>query len=380
MTDDQIMNNIKHTCKIKNYYCKYFYKNSIILGTRTQIMNYLRWNRRRRYSLVVALIGGAAIILQLFNFLLNPSLVRRVESTTTKVVDTADTADQQPTSNQNNKYPNSTHHKPIMFTFYEPDADGYCCGMLEDGHQRLLSAWRQSWQERGWDTVVLTKKDAMRHPLFPELQKKLDVLQLSDYNQKCYWRWLAMAALDEENKDEGGGGGSIGMWMSDYDTMPLELTAEKGVELSSTSGGKFTSFNNHVPCLINASPAEWERVTRLMMDVLPQKVDRNASDMISLNKIRTDLTKEDADIIWHGSEVVSTYPLKFDNEGEEKRTLVVDCEQCKGKLATHLSHKATIDTWKRGLYPESIHKNFGVINGRGEAAKILMQDYKAQCQ
>jgi len=282
--------------------------------------------------------------------------------------------------------------RPIMHTFYEPDPKGYCCGMLEDGHQRLLKAWEESWSAAGWDTQILTLKDARKHEDFDAVQKRLSILNLSEYDQKCYWRWLAMAFIKggggAHNGDLGGG------WMSDYDTFPLELTGDEGKRLADVSSGKFTTFSMHVPCLIYASRENWDRILHLMVSVLPDRQDATATDMRSLLKVAQEFG-DSAGMLWY-DQTVKTFPYtktKKDDEDAGERLpyrrhveyedvdgerLVVDCNTCKGMKAVHLSHRGTMDAVQSGLYP-AIDRHLGVMNGRGEAGRIFMNDYREQC-
>ena len=126
--------------------------------------------------------------------------------------------------------------KPVMATFFET-VEGGCCGMTQEGHENLLHAWEEAWQANGWKTKVLTEKDARKHPEFEAMRDKLLKVGVSEYNQRCFWRWLAMAV----NEDENGG------WMSDYDFFPLTLTGDLGLELAKRPG--FKSWAAHVPTL-----------------------------------------------------------------------------------------------------------------------------------
>jgi hypothetical protein len=94
--------------------------------------------------------------------------------------------------------------KPVMATFFET-VEGGCCGMTEQGHQNLLNAWKEAWEANGWETKILTEKDARKHPEFEDMKDKLLKVGVSEYNQRCFWRWLAMAV--DDSKDGG--------WMSD---------------------------------------------------------------------------------------------------------------------------------------------------------------------
>lgn len=93
-------------------------------------------------------------------------------------------------------------HTPVMNTFWEP-VPGGCCGASEEGHNKLIAAWKSSWENRGWETRILTLDDAKRHPDFDKLEEILQQLDVNDYNRRCFYRWLAMSNV---------GGG----WMSDY--------------------------------------------------------------------------------------------------------------------------------------------------------------------
>ena len=77
--------------------------------------------------------------------------------------------------------------------------------MTQQGHENLLHAWEEAWQANGWETKILTEKDARKHPEFEIMKDKLLKVGVSEYNQRCFWRWLAMAVDDDPN----------GGWMSD---------------------------------------------------------------------------------------------------------------------------------------------------------------------
>ncbi len=251
---------------------------------------------------------------------------------------------------------------PIMHTFFEADEKGYCCGMLNSGHEMLLNAWEQAWQNRGWRTKILTLEDAKLHPEFEIYQDKLKKIGLTEYNQKCYWRWFAMAAIQD------------GGFMADYDSFPLELDGKKGLELErAPDSGTFTSYSNHVPCLIHASREEWDRILHLMLDSLPEDHGTTSTDMQSLVKIGHEIGVEEAGMIWK-DETYRTFGYRRNQSNE----LEVDCDELKGMKIAHLSHKGTTDAYRSKLFPE-IERELGPMNGRGEAARIFMNDYNAQC-
>ena len=238
--------------------------------------------------------------------------------------------------------------------------------MMNDQHEELLKAWEVSWNSKGWKTRVLTIDDAKKHPEFDSVTKELERLGLSPYNRKCYWRWMAMAALDEYGNE-----GNGAYFMSDYDTIPLELDSDEGLKLIDESKGIFTTYQNHVPCLMQASRSEWDRVLHLLIDSLPEGVDATASDMISLLKVRETLGDETG-IIWK-DEVQTGFPFQKDSNGE----VVIDCLKSK-KLAVHLSHNACKEAYWGGFYPD-VNMKYGMVGARSEVAALIGQEYSNSC-
>jgi len=250
--------------------------------------------------------------------------------------------------------------KPIMHTFFEPVANG-CCGMSNWGHQQLVKAWEASWQARGWETRILTKKDAENHPDFDLLQNLLWKLGVGEYNQRCYWRWLAMVNV---------GGG----WMSDYDVFPLALDSEVGLELGEDD--TFKSFSVHVPCLLHASASEYDRIIHLMIEMLPPKRTpwEVISDMRSL--LHLDQWRGRSGMKW--SDDVSGIIYERNEEGYQW----INCKVGQSKLAVHLSHHECDRAIREGRYPEIekmpkyVHE---ALERRSDAALKLMTHYKDKC-
>ncbi len=260
------------------------------------------------------------------------------------------------------------NEKPLMHTFYEPN--GSCCGMTLEGHQNLVKAWEESWQARGWDTKVLTKADAVTHPDFEKNEQLLKSFRVGEYNRRCFWRWMAMAMV---------GGG----WMTDYDTFPITLDAEKGLEISKEPG--FKSYSLHVPNVIHAPPEAWDRVLQLMLKTLPDDPNEppdyilpTVTDMFALQKAESVYSRDDMMItVWENGSTAFFYK-KVEDENDP---LEIDCELAKKKKVAHLSHYDTHQAWKKyHTYPkfEGVTRgNF--IERRGEAALVLLKDFKEQC-
>jgi len=260
--------------------------------------------------------------------------------------------------------PDSSVKKPVMYTFFEPTKDKYgCCGMSHEGHNTLLGAWKEAWEDRGWETTVLTKENAMDHPDFDTLTAKLQDLHVGEYDTKCFWRWLAMATREDDNEE--------GLWMSDYDVFPLQLDAEEGRKIAKDRA--FKSFSRHVPCLINASKHEWDRVIHLMMDQLENRRGK-VSDMFMLKQVEQSLGMSGMN--W-SAEVADTFIYsKNITDG-----LFINCKHFSWMKAIHLSHAGVQKAWKLGIHPniEGIRGPGTAIRRRGESAIQLMKDFHQQC-
>lgn len=256
--------------------------------------------------------------------------------------------------------------KPIMHTFFEPN--GPCCGMTEAGHANLVEAWEFSWQSRGWDTKILTKEDALKNPEFDMYDKKLADLNVSEYNRRCFWRWLAMASIS--NDSEGGG------WMSDYDTFPLGLTAEEGLEIAKQPG--FKSYSLHVPNIIHATAAAWDRVMHAMLRVMPEEYEKRqpgdpqVTDMLMLLDAKNQFDNE--------SMMITEWKSESRGFMYNETTLEILCDAARLAKVAHLSHADCETAYELHTYPQFDGLNStNFIEKRGEAALKYMNDYREQC-
>lgn len=258
-------------------------------------------------------------------------------------------------------------HRPIMHTFFEP-VEGGCCGMSEEGHDRLLQGWKRAWEERGWETRILTQKDAEQHIHFNVLTERLTELGISVYNQRCYWRWLAMSVV---------GGG----WMTDYDTFPITLDGESALDIERDLGGGFKSYAMAVPCLIHASQTEWERIYQLMFTLMPRnRGGPRISDMLSLRDVASTFGT-DSMTVWDNQ--LAKHAFTKDT-GSNNGQLIMDCETLQQGKAIHLSHKGMHEAYDKQNFPElsgdvPLHDFHDAIERRGEASIIIMESYKMQC-
>lgn len=261
------------------------------------------------------------------------------------------------------KEPNNDKLRPVMHTFFEPVAGG-CCGMSQEAHQDLIKAWEDAWQMHGWDTKVLTETDAKDHPYFEAFQQKLIEADIREYDRRCFWRWLAMA-----NQENGG-------WMSDYDNFPLALTGEMGLAMARTPG--FKTYGGHVPALIWADKSSWDRIAKLMLQMISPDLDVEIiSDMMVLLYLRRNLSEKQMGVsVWKNA-IYAGFPyIKGDKESGPK----IVCKWAKRYLTAHISHASCQKAFKKNTYPKIEGMTIrDTAEKRADAARILYKDYQDNC-
>ena len=243
--------------------------------------------------------------------------------------------------------------RPVMHTFYQG---------VEIGEDDLLEYWKEAWNNAGWETVVLTLDDARKHPYYDEMFSVINPIWGYGYNAFCFYRWLAMAA-------SGGG------WMADYDTFPTNFPKSEGHMRNLPNGGKFTSFEAHVPSLMSGTADEWLRVTKLLIDALKEDRVENEfkTDMYTFLQLRTEGGGgERHDIIfnypWHN--VLHGFIYRKNRE--------VDCDKMHKARAVHLSHYWTDRAFNERLFPLEVEGN-DYTRKRGRAARVFLSDWEEQC-
>lgn len=143
----------------------------------------------------------------------------------------------------------------IVYTYYDP-TPGFD---LEEAKQ-LMALWRDNWRANGWDPRVISIADAKAHARYQEFTdalSRLPTINGHGYEDTCYRRWIALAAL---------GGG----WLTDYDVMnygfgPLALP------------DIFTVLSRvdywRVPCVAGGTHAALERVVDAIIKYKPDGRD-----------------------------------------------------------------------------------------------------------
>lgn len=69
-----------------------------------------------------------------------------------------------------------------------------CC--VSETAKRTLDLWKKSWENNGWDPVILTENDARLHPFytrFSEVIRTFPSVNGPGFDYHAFMRWLAVA-------------------------------------------------------------------------------------------------------------------------------------------------------------------------------------------
>ena len=165
--------------------------------------------------------------------------------------------------------PRAKDGRCVVYTYFEDQ------GM---GDEPALEVWRDVWAKAGWDPVVLSQKDAERHPRYDEMVRRFSeypTVNVPGYELACYLRYLAMAVV---------GGG----FMTDYDVINVNVPPPPTCDWLPNDGA-FTTHEKFVPSVATGTAAEFDRVVNEFYDVDVNAVlqvtgyvtgDNQISDMI----------------------------------------------------------------------------------------------------
>lgn len=121
--------------------------------------------------------------------------------------------------------------------------------------QEMLSIWKNNWETKGFQPIVLERKDAKSHFLFNEYvntlnkrHKNLLGRDISEYGLSCYFRWLAYANLNIKET----------FLVSDYDVINVRLKKQD------VSG--FHLMSNLCPCLASGNSKDFLMLSRFFLE------------------------------------------------------------------------------------------------------------------
>lgn len=124
--------------------------------------------------------------------------------------------------------------------------------------KELLELWERSWKNKGFETIVLSEKDARKSPFFEEfslamkkIHRSVMGVNLGRYGLSCYLRWLAYSTLPTKR-----------LYVSDYDIININFNGFN-------DNGNKTSlelFCAMCPCFAAGTPSQFLSLCELFVE------------------------------------------------------------------------------------------------------------------
>ena len=135
-------------------------------------------------------------------------------------------------------------------------------------HQdELLSLWKLSWSNQGYQPIVLSQVDAENHLLYNEFKSKLlefhiQIMSkpLSDYGLACWLRWLAYATQPEEK-----------FYVCDYDVINHHFPI-------SEPDDQLHLLNGCCPCAASGTSSQFGKMCQTLLSF----TEENLKDVIKI--------------------------------------------------------------------------------------------------
>jgi hypothetical protein len=132
----------------------------------------------------------------------------------------------------------TTSSKLKVYTYYEKINIAF--------ENSWLSLWQRSWEDKGFEAIVLTKEDVEHHPYYSEFVSSLQILHmqitgkpLAAYGLACWLRWLAYSGEAHEK-----------FYVCDYDVINHRFeTLEPSEELR--------LLDDDCPCIVSGTPSQF---------------------------------------------------------------------------------------------------------------------------
>lgn len=138
--------------------------------------------------------------------------------------------------------------RPSIYTYFERiPLSNRTTGMKDEEDATLLAMWQESWTSAGWDAKILGVFDSMEHPQYQSLAAKLESMNLDEFGNVLFRRWMAMA--------------TVGGWFSDYDNFPL-----KPFPSELPFNGTMTVYDIISPTLASGTREEWFVTVQSILD------------------------------------------------------------------------------------------------------------------
>ena len=138
-----------------------------------------------------------------------------------------------------------------IYTYYE--------NINFKNQDELVTLWRESWKNQGFEPIVLTENDAKKSDFYEEFVVKINKLHkeitekpLSEYGLRCWLRWLAYSTQPEEK-----------FFVSDYDVINHNFNPTEPIDT-------LHLMDDCCPCFASGTPSQFLNLCKKFIDVTEQ--------------------------------------------------------------------------------------------------------------
>jgi hypothetical protein len=193
----------------------------------------------------------------------------------------------------------------------------------------LIDIWKKSWEDSGFEAIILNAREAEKSPILAEFVFKLQMLHkaitqkhITRYGLACYLRWLAYSTQKDDEP----------FFVSDYDVISKGFTP-KNINLDKD---KLSFLDRFCPCFAYGSKNNF---LNLCQDIC--SISLNYTD-----KIKEDFQKNKLSC-YHDQEFLLLNHQRLDDKYEiyPARELIKAYEfdpDCKNDLF-HFSHRSILE-------------------------------------
>jgi len=125
----------------------------------------------------------------------------------------------------------------------------------------LIQLWKSSWEEMGFEPIVLDQSHSSSHPYYDEFTDKMSYLhreitgdKIFSYGFSCYYRWMAYAQLKNEES----------FYVSDYDVINKSFKPKEYNERC--------FLNGTCPCLAFGNSSDFNELTYLFISLTEDRL------------------------------------------------------------------------------------------------------------
>lgn len=130
------------------------------------------------------------------------------------------------------------------------------------GQAGLINFWEKSWQDNGFEPIVLNKSHAVKHPYFKtldtEMRKLFNIITgktIGDYGMSCWYRWLAYATQPDEK-----------VYVSDYDAINANFPVQEPDD-------KLHLMDSACPFFASGTPSQFEHLCKQFVELTTDRLD-----------------------------------------------------------------------------------------------------------